>query len=231
MSTRKWLMMAMVLCSTVSLSKAVTVEYIDNFSDGDLDIEISGPPFVESTEVGLFEVMGGERYSRIDYSTGTASASLMIDPFGAGMLLNSDAGVTATFTLVYGMNNDLNEDFSVATPQSVFVDWAGWTDDAAEVSVILLNNNGGGANQEQAQVKKTTTGGPAAQVMDFTFAQFLADNPSMAFDDIDRVVFQVVGRPGWDGIMEAGSIYIPEPASMTLLGIAGMALIRRRRRR
>jgi hypothetical protein len=226
-----------VLCSTVSLSRAVDKVYIDNFCDGDPDLTEWSAGSVEITEVGLFEVMGGERYSRVEILGLTqSSASLRIEPTGGQVLLSSDAGVQAVFSLVYGKNHDLDEDFFEGQgDDTVFVEWAGWTDADAEVTVILLNDHGG-VDEQQAQVTKTTLGGPACQIMEFSFAQFKLDNPLMSFDDIDMVTFYVEGRPGWDGQMAfmvplALTPYLPEPASMTLLGVAGIALIRRRRRR
>ena len=225
----KWLMVALVSCSTVSLSRAVDKICIDNFCDGNPDLTKWSPGSAETTEVGLFEVMGGERFSRIEITSLTeSSASVRIEPTGGCLLLNSDAGVVAEWSLIYGKNNDLNKDLG-GSDDTVFVEWAGWTDDKADVTVILLNDNDGDA--QQAQVTKTTLGGPACQIMEFTFAQFKLNNPLMAFDDIDRVTFFVEGRPGWDGAIEVGIIWVPEPASMTLLGFAGIALIRGRRRR
>jgi hypothetical protein len=230
----KWLMVAMVLCATVSLSKAVPLVYIDNFVDGNPNMTKSAPgPASETTEGALpdpplYQVMGGERYSSLEIvSATTSSASIKIET-GGQLLLSSDFGVEAKWILVYGKNNDLNQDFR-GGDDTVYVDWAGWTDDQADVTVILLND--AGVNEQQAQVTKTTNGGAAAQTMAFTFAQFKLDNPNMAFDDIDRVTFFVEGRPGWDGAIEAGSIYVPEPATMSLLCIGGLAMLRRKRRR
>jgi hypothetical protein len=235
MSMFKWLMVALVLCSAVSLSRAVDKVYMDNFVDGDPGLLKLTPGFAEVTEgPNLFEVMGGERYSKIDYIDGDSWASLRIMT-GQQILLSSGCGVKAEWTLVYGKNNDLNQDFR-GRGETVFVDWAGFTEADADVTIMLLNDNGGG-DEQQAQVTKTTIGGPAAQTMAFTFAQFEADNPHMDFDDIDRVTFYVKGRPGWDGAMEVNGFplspppYNPEPSSMMLLSVAGMALVRRRRRR
>jgi hypothetical protein len=236
-SMSKWLVVAMVLCATVSLSKAAVIEYIDNFSDGNPDLTKWEAGYSETTEgTGtlldpvLFEVMGGERYSRVEITSLTeSSASIRIDPTGGSLLLSSDSRVVAEWTLVYGKSNDLNKDFRGGA-DIVYVDWAGWTDDQAEVTVMLLNDNGG-VDQQKAQVTKTTNGGAAAQTMAFTFAQFQADNPLMDFDDIDRVIFFVEGRPNWDGEMQAGSIYVPEPATMSLLCIGGLAMLRRKRQK
>jgi hypothetical protein len=227
-SISKWLVVAMVLCATVSLSKAAVKVYIDNFTDGNPGLIKLSPGFQETTEVGLFEVMGGERYSKLDYINGDSWATMRVMT-GQQLLLSSGSGVTAEWLLAYGLFNDLNEDFR-GGDETVFVDWAGYTDDDAEVTVKLWNNSGG-VDPQQAEVMMTTTGGAAPQIMEFTFAKFLLDNPAMAFDDIDRVIFSVKGRPNWDGAMEAGSIFIPEPATMSLLCVGGLALLRRKRQK
>ena len=229
MSTFKWLVVAMVLCSAVSLSRAVDPLYIDNFSDGNPDLTKWNAGFAETTEVGLFEVMGGERYSKIQIvGLTTSSASIRIQDAGDQLLLSSDAGVVAEWTLIYGKNNDLNQDFFPGQfDDTVHVDWAGWTDDQADVTVILMSGSGA----QEAQVTKATVGGAAAQMMDFTFAEFLLDNPLIDFDSIDRVTLFIEGRPNWDGTLQAASISIPEPATMSLLCIGGLAMLRRKRQK
>ena len=115
MSLVKWLMVvvATVLFSTVSLSKAVPQVYIDNFTDGSLNLTQNSPgPAAETTETGLFQVMGGERFSSLQIvSLTTSPAAIKLEPTGGQILFSSDYGVVAEWNLVYGKNNDLNQDF------------------------------------------------------------------------------------------------------------------------
>lgn len=230
------LIIACAVLTTVAFSgMASAVTVIDSFDEG--FVFISDPaigPFVPTSyEVGLdpSEVVGGNRFAQVTRVSGPNNA---VAQTGIGNVAFS-AGSQTTGFFVLGWGTDATGGLSAATALNLDLIADGFdafllsastdvTGIGGTMTITVWSNVGGLAISDSYSRNFT---GPADvfQTYSFPVEEFALVN----LTDVDAIYLRIDAiSPGADYTLDFLTT-IPEPASMSLLALGAMALIRRRR--
>lgn len=220
-----------------SLSASVM---IDNFNDSVTNITVNGVASAIDLDTALSSAIGGSRETRVH---NTASAGPNDDNTantnGDEFTWSQEADATGHFHLAYGS--------LIAAPDGFNLNANFGSDDKVIITVISSDilgpisvqfaMNVGEANESVwgRTVLLNQVGGfglPSPYDLVFNFSDFTLISGTGAFDktDVDGVMIEAAANLS-SADYKFDNIYtIPEPSSTALLGLAGLALIVRRRR-
>jgi hypothetical protein len=180
----------------------------------------------DSQNPGGTDPLGGQRRGWVTKNNETEFAEQVQISVGSGMVsMSSDANTDASWSLGWGIGGDLNADLTDAGASNQFVIQI---DNNSSVggSILIGVVTDGGAGNFNRTVDLTASLIP--YTMTIPFSSFTgtgnwsdADAITMSVDTVTKgfdTVWSLVGTNG----------SVPEPASLTLLGLAAMALLRRR---
>lgn len=202
---------------------------IDDFTTGYASMTVyDGYNSASTLETLLGDVIGGQRYSEIDYTGGYDDVTLNINRGGSQALYFSEnAGSEGQIMLQYGYSTPLSanlsakgNEFDLTFRESEDADPVQLTVWTGTSSSVLTVNTPQGLLYSQNQ----TVSVPAS------FADFTPSSGTGAnFADIDKIEVQIVGSDAADFILDSITVDVPEPASAALLLLGGLAFLRRRR--
>lgn len=225
--------------------------HVDFFDAGNFDVTALAGGTNSDTQLalpsGASGVLGGQRRVTVS-ATGVGEANATLDVMGAGdnddaVLLTADSAAAGNYRFETGFDgNDLNADFlniPGSSPMAV------WTDIEVEFqqgdSPLGLNGllvtlvSGNGTSSEETAMATIAGGTPTGGSLFLPYADFLADNPNLDLTDIDRAELAIDGALGGTYnvafFARAGSQVIPEPSTLALVGLAGIAIVGVRPRR
>jgi hypothetical protein len=209
---------------------------IDDFIDGGFDVALASVGSLTDSQTGLAGVIGGQRDIVMTVTThpgGPADGRAFVDDVvNKELSFANDPGVAGVLELKYGSfadtapgPSDLNEDFSgeiVLDLDVKEVDLNGWLTVDLDANGSLFSNT----------VPIPSSGG-LVHVMYFGPTGF----PGLTeadLADVDGIQYTFSGPTNWDvrvKLLASNETISPEPATMSLLGVGVLTLIRRRRKR
>jgi hypothetical protein len=190
----------------------------------------------------LASTLGGRRDFELTYiqggrTGGECKVRTAGDPGQRYLDYSNTSGVESQFDLEYGEVSDLSTDLSFQSGIEFYVLFP--TDVPSQFILRLWSDVGELEETEGYHVYALPEGFSGLYYMPFT------DFPGINFTDVDRISFSFgfasTSGPGDGGATYAASFdvsldfiqaqtqVIPEPTTLTLLGLAGLALVRRRR--
>jgi hypothetical protein len=192
-----------------------------------------------TAQSGLSNVLGGDRDTLVHWVSGNVGAAVTAKgtiltpppPTQHKLSFSNDDSVKSTLTLSYGTYSAGGTQMDAdATPDLGLVFDIATTDLAGSVSVLMSTHNG--ASTFSTSFLPIVAGGTGMFIIywaDFTTTPTVAD-----LDDIDGLKFIFDSTvDSWDYSIDAlrTTDVIPEPATMSLLGLGLLAIARRRRKR
>ena len=228
---KRSLFVRVVLLSVGSMATASVT--IDNFDFGVVDIDQKTTDLV-SNQSGIAGVIGGDRSLRTAFTNSPSAVDVSLDvtDAGSGAFISSVPADlnphVPTVTLSYGSyalpGTDLNANFSGEIDLRLDVVFA---DQGGSLTVEIDANN---LTYVSSPTAVPATPPPTALFIPFT------DFPSLVTDglgDIDGIKYTFTGPAAWDITLDSltSTDRIPEPATMSLLGLGLLALVRRRKRK
>jgi hypothetical protein len=194
----------------------------DHFSDGAFDQVLATGTASGTQGPGLSQVIGGQR----DFTLTITQPSLFEQAevqvvFGGGLHFMSyanDPGIGSVLDLKYGEGADLNTDLSGCAGIGFLV-----TDLDQNVAVDVTLTSG-----VTSETHGFTVVGPAVSTLQvLPMSVFTTVN----LNDIDKMKFSFTGPTGLDFQLDAlECTEVPEPATLLLLGLGALPLVRRLRR-
>lgn len=142
--------------------------------------------------------------------------------------LNLGPGSLAEVMITYDANGaGLNADMSGST--KITLDYDPDHVGFQRPNVISMTLEDSDSDSATVSYTYSVYANPPRTLLDFTFADFLTDNPALDIDSIEKVVFEYVSDSANDvafyGITTDGPV--PEPATLLLLSMGGLWLRKR----
>ncbi len=181
------------------------------------------------SETGLANVLGGTRFSQLNVTAIPNDDDTVEARFGVSTAMTRgflflDSNVDADVVYRYDAGGQLNRDLSNAISIDLVFDT---TDLGVDVTVTLKSNNG-------AQSASLNDSLPGPGTLSFLISDFLAANNLLNLLDIDSIEVAINTPTAGDFTLDQINIperLIPEPASLliwSVLGVAGVFYGRRR---
>jgi hypothetical protein len=233
-----------VAVAFVLVASALYADFIDDFTQGPYVLGNEGTPmpYVVSQDCAGTpdSILGGTRRVTLNRLAGTSGDPDIHGGMGVGATYNSSWDSSATWTLEYGIDNDMSADLT-GDDNAIFVELT--LEDMCPtgrlvpltVTVVSDDDSTGQGRVEMSVTKNLVCAG----IYGFLFSEFAG----VDFSDIDYVKFEFdCSGPLQEAvdfrIMSLGTDRptggdIPEPATMSLLalGVAGAVVVRRRRKK
>ena len=219
----------LAVCLALPVSADIT---IDNFNQGGVDIFVdNNTTTATDTDTGLAttNTVGGERYAVLHWQAGSDSTTLQINQAGENFGkcgFGSQPANDGWFELIYGNSTDLNADLTQnGTNDSIGIRFL-FSDIAGTTTVTVVTTGVGSSTLS----KNNPMGGEMDTWLWFNYSAF---SGSADFSNIDKITVSSDGVAGADTIfdMVGTSQQIPEPSSFALIGLAGVAVWRLRRKK
>lgn len=217
------------LCGWALQSMADIV--IDNFNQGSVDILVNnGSQTASDTDGGLSttNVIGGERYSFLQWQTGTDNTTLKINTSGDDLekaSYGSQPGNDGYYYLIYGNGSALNADLTQGGTNNRFGLRFLFSDVVGTTTVSIVTDGVGTSTLSHAN----PLGGTMDEWVYFDYSDF---SGSADFDDVDKITLTINGTTGADITLDHFSTtFIPEPTTLALMGMVGTVIVLLRRNR
>lgn len=219
---------ALLAMSALTPSASASI-IIDNF------VGISSPshwPVIQFTignsivtETSVPGVLGGTRQSIIfgeSFSSPGVDNNIVSIELGE-LNFTSTAGANGDLTLRYaGASGDLGVNFSAETGIQITFNSFNFNGGVAVPIAVVLND---GFNSATGNLSLTSAG---AQTLGFNFASFIGIG-SLDLSSINSVLVLINGSTGGAYVISEIAV-VPAPGMLALMGVAGLASRRRRRR-
>ncbi len=230
--SRSWSLAAVIVLSLGSVASA-TVITIDDFDNGSMnlvvDIDVPNPPPILSSPVA--GVIGGHRDVALEYLSGPAFSRVLVNWRASGAFaLSEDADTQARATLTYDAGGSLNADLAAQGPSSAFR-FVFSTADLAGTLSIQASSDGQGTSTWTG----STPGGLFNTNLDFDVplsgsGWVAAPGGGVNWADVDKLTISLTGVANGDYVIRQ-IVVVPEPATLSLVVLGGLASILKRRRR
>jgi len=233
---RKLVLLLMVLC--VMCAPAWATHIIDTFDGGTANQTATNSAPTPTADTSLTSsAIGGERVTSLEWLSGgsPSTAQTYISSPGAGVYelqYDNGSGVDSILTLDYGLTTELGENFS--DDPNFIIDVKGLDLSGVDMTISLWTGDNLGDADGQVMLSTGSATAPPAFSLSFPMTDF--GLTSIQLEEIDRI--QLTISPTTDSTdlridtIRTGTGLIPEPATLSLFGIGGLAaLIRRRRNR
>lgn len=220
-----WLV-ASLFCMALTNTSRAAVLYVDDFTDGSVQLGSTGSLASDYT-TGLSGVVGGSRYAYVQRTSasGTASLGMNVFPFVGYTFYTSSAQANGFGGLSYGYNNDLGLDLSDDIYTGLFLlDF--YADEPGMSGTIRL----------------TLYSATGTEAVTRDIANFIK-NPKWELTEFSNVDLSNIQRIDldWYGFSEAGadieftgfgiSNNLPEPTSVSMILLGGILLRTLRKRK
>jgi len=226
--------LALLCAALVLVAGSASAEVIiDGFEDGNFTLIVDATTGSgQSTQTGT-SMIGGTRTVDLLNVTSTGSPSLFAsaivgadspDVLDDALSYSNNDQVTSTLKLTYGGTGNLLDADLSAEP---FIDIHLKTIDLATGMSVTLTSGLEGAGTSHTETD--TASGPG--FFPFTLQDYA--DAGVDLSDIDEIIVEVSGDPALDLSINliAATDVIPEPATLSLLGIGLLAAAYRRRKR
>lgn len=229
-----------VVVAGLASSASAFVVQIDDYQSAafTLTVDYTNAPIsttASASQAGVSGVLGGHRSSILEY-IGLPPADVepedrsrlrVVTKLSGSLSLSTDTGVTPKVTMTYGGPAfNMSTDLSTGAATAIAIDFL--RNDQAMPVTIVLSSALGTPNAATASVTVNVPASTNPFQSLFSFADFVASNPTINFADIDRIVVEYNAPSGSDFAAD-GIGTIPTPGAAALVALGGLVASRRRR--
>lgn len=216
-------MTAISLCLSAGFLQA-GIYKIDDFQDGLTNMTVyDGLAQIITIEPGL-EVAGGERYSEVNWTSGSDDVKLRINRNSSGVLTFAEDPSTRGFVkLIYGYSNDMNLNLS-SYGQAIRFDFT--TADLAGMITVDLFSSSGSSTASISTPSGLSNGYESVLMYFSSFATTSGTGADTS--DVDRIAITIFGVNNGDYVLSA--VTVPEPATLAMLCAGCLVMLKKRRK-